>query len=203
MNFDEIQSLWHAPINQPTAAQIEADRLKVIKKLKSRYLGFVLFSTYGCSVLALITGRLVYHLLWPRPGMDSVDFSREWAIIPLFLLPWLGWLLMVREYRRHRAGNQDYEESIQASLRALLDENRLMRSRKKIVVALLAGTMLILPLIIGQLKAVGKAGHEIDAGLVLALVILGGSLIGLVYHYRCNLLPRKRQIEMLLKSYES
>lgn len=202
MNFDEIQSLWHAPINQPTPAQIEADRLKVIKDLKSRHFGFVLFSTCLFCILAFITGKIIFHLLWPRLGMDSVDLTKEWAILPLFLLPWFGWIWMVRDYRRYREGHSDFEGSIQASLRALLGENKLLRTRQKIVACILGGTMLVLPLVVGQLKSVGKAGREIDPPLVLSLVILGGILIGMLIHHRNNLLPKKRKLEELLKGYE-
>ncbi len=121
---------------------------------------------------------------------------------PIFAALWFFWLVTVLDYRRHRSRHGGFEKSIQTCLRALLDENRLTRSRTKSVCALLGVVVLMVPIVIHQLKAVGKAGNEIDPALVFVPVVLGGVIVGLVFHYRRTLLGEKRRIESLLGSYE-
>jgi hypothetical protein len=89
-------------------------------------------------------------------------------------------------------------------VRALLDENRLERARFKTVSWLQATTLVVPLLIVVQLRAVGKAGDEI---LIPAFVFLPAIIIaifaGSSFRYRRRLLPRKRELEALLASYES
>jgi hypothetical protein len=73
----------------------------------------------------------------------------------------------------------------------------------KIVLLLHGLVLLVLPVVVLQLRAAGKAGDEI---LVPALVLwpllaagIGGALL---YYHRRRLLPRKRQLEALLAAYE-
>ena len=202
MNFDDIQKTWHSPQNRPSAAQLENEKMKFLTDLRRRHCGAVFFMLWILAVLTFLTGKVVFHLLWPDPSMDTIDFTREWSIVPLFALPWLCLFVFFRKYRRHRAQHANYERSISASVRALLDENRLARERQKWA-ALLSGTMLLLmPLIVYQLRAVGKAGDEI---LVPAFVILPAFMLcvflGMIWHHRRTLLPRKRELEALRAAY--
>lgn len=150
-------------------------------------------------MLVVMTGLFLFYLI----PSGKLDFAKEWSIIPLLALPWVIWVHSVLKYRRHRAGHADYERSIQASFQAILDENRISRRRMKIVGFVQLGAHLLLPLIVSQLKAVGKAGDEINAMFVLFPALFGCVLLGMIYHYRCRLLPRKQEIETLLSSYES
>ena len=202
MNFDDIQKTWQSPQNQPSAAQLEQDKMNFLTDLRKRNRGTVLFMLWILGVLLFLTAKIVLHIAWPDPAKDAIDLSREWSVIPLFALPWLCLLAFFRKYRRHRAAHPDYARSISASVRALLDENHLARERQKWA-ALLSGVMLLLmPLIVHQLRAVGKAGDEI---LVPAFVLLPALMLciflGMLWHQRRVLLPRKRQLEDLLASY--
>lgn len=202
MNFDDIQKTWRSPHNQPSAAQLESDKMKFQADLRKRNRNAVIFMLWIFGVLIFLTGKIVFHLLWPAPGTDSVDFSREWSLVPLFALPWLCLLVFFRKYRRYRHVIANHERSIGASVRALLAENRLSSERYKWVAVLNALMVLLVPLFVHQLRAVGKAGDEIllPAYVMLPALILC-ILAGMYWHQRRVLLPRRRALEQLLASY--
>jgi len=153
--------------------------------------------------LAVPTAQLLYQLLTPGPATDPVDFRREWALLPALAMPWAAWAFFVLQYRRHRAAFPDVDTSIKASVQALLDDNRMARGRNILVGCLQAGFLFFLPLMIRQLKASGKAGSEVDITLILVPAIFGAILLGLIWNHQRTLLPRKRELEALLKSYDA
>src|SRR5215213_1599779 len=112
MNFAEIENTWRSPQNRPTPAQLEEIKMKFVTDLNKRHRGTVAFMGLLGTALLFMTGRIILHLLWPNPGSSTVNFSEEWALIPFFALPWIGWIIMVRRYRRHRAEHPNYESSI-------------------------------------------------------------------------------------------
>lgn len=202
MNFAEIQTTWQSPQNQPTAAQLEHQKMKFIADLRRRQRGQRIFLCLVLIPLVYITARVVLHLIAPDPALSAVDLDREWALVPFFALPWIGWFIMLRLHLRHRARSRDHEQSISASVAALLDENRTQRTRYKIIAGLLAVSALVLPVIVYQLRAVGKAGDEI---MIPALVIYPAYVLLLLtwftYYFRKKLNPRKQELEALLASY--
>jgi hypothetical protein len=203
MNFAEIQNTWQSPHNRPTAAQLEKDKMNFITDLRRRHRGNRIFLGLVLIPLVFITAKMVLHVFWPDPASDKVDLTSEWAIIPFFALPWIGWLLMLRLHLRHRARNANHERSITASVAALLDETRTERTRYKFIAALLIASVVVLPVIVFQLRAVGKAGDEImvPALVVYPLYVLL-MLVWFGYQFRRKLNPRKHELETLLKSYD-
>jgi hypothetical protein len=203
MNFDEIQQTWRSPLNQPSAAQLEKQKMVFVSDLKRRHRGNLLLLALVFALLAFFTGKLLLQVFWPDPQLDKIDLSREWAVLPFFALPWIAWIALVVLYRRHRRQHPDYAKSIHASVAGLLDENRMERVRYKIVGVLLAASVLVLPLVAHQLRAVGKSGDEI---LIPAYVIYPGyvllTLVWSAFHYRRKLLARKRELEALLATYD-
>jgi hypothetical protein len=203
MNFDDIQQTWRSPHNAPSAAQIENEKMKFITDLRKRRRGSLLLIALVFSLLAFWTAKIVLHVLWPDPASKAVDLSREWGIMPFFALPWIGWGILVYLHRRHHTRHASYDRSISASVAALLDENRTERIRYKVIAWLLVASVVVLPLIVYQLRAVGKAGDEI---LIPAFVIYPAYVLGVLIwsavHHRRKLLPRKRELETLLESYE-
>lgn len=172
-------------------------------ELRRRRHGNLLFLFFTGLPLVFYTFLMVRHIFWPDPAHTPVDLRREWAVIPLYLLPWTGWFFIIGLHRRHCARHRHPDRSVSASVAALLDENRSERVRYKFVGGLLLAAMLVLPLVVLQLRAVGKAGDEIFVPfLVLFPSILGGIAIWMMFHYRRRLLPRKQELETLLKSYE-
>ena len=202
MNFAEIENMWRSPQNRPTAAQLEEIKMKFVTDLNKRHRASVAFLTAVGIALALFTGRIIFDLLWRTSQIDTIDLAREWAIIPFFALPWIGWIFLLRQYRRHRSQHPNYDTSVSASVRALLDENRVERARYKTVSWLQGITLVVLPLIVFQLRAVGKAGDEIliPAFVIFPLIILG-IFAWSSFRYHRQLLPRKRELEALLASY--
>lgn len=202
MNFDDIQKTWQSPHNRPDTAQLEKDKMKFVTDLRRRRRGNLFFLGLTFSLLVFITGKLALHVLWPDPALDKVDLGREWGVIPFFALPWIGWLFMVRLHWRQHVRHPNYDRSIGASVSALLDENASERTRYKVIAGLLVASAAVLPLIVYQLREVGKAGDEI---FIPALVIYPGYVVGVLiwsaYYYRRKLLPRKNELEALLATY--
>jgi hypothetical protein len=202
MNFADIENMWRSPQNRPNPAQLEEVKMKFVADLRRRHRGNSIFLVVVFIPLACFTAKIVRHLLWPDPALDRIDLSREWAVIPLFLIPWTGWFLLTRLHRQHRERHANYDRSISATVSALLDENRSERLRCKVIAGLMLASVVVVPLIVQQLRAVGKAGDEILLpGLVIfpayAIVTLAWS----AFRYHRKLLPRKRELEALLASY--
>lgn len=202
MNFDEIQKTWQSPLNRPDTAQLEKDKMKFVTDLSRRRRGNLLLLVLVFALVLFLTVKLGLHILMPDPGSKSVDLGREWGVIPFFALPWAGWLYMVRLHWRQHVRHPNYDRSISASVRALLDENGSERKRYKAIAGLLVASAVMLPLIVYQLRSVGKAGDEI---LIPALVIYPAYVVGVLIwssvYYRRKLLPRKRELEALLATY--
>lgn len=203
MDPADLDHLWRSPHNQPSAAQLEEDRMTFITDLRRRHRGFVVFMALVFAALAIPTAQLIYHLLASAPGTDHVDVRREWGVLAALAMPWAAWAFFIIQYRRHRAAFPDGDTSIRASVQALLDDNRMARGRNVMVGALQAGFVVVLPLIVRQLKAAGKAGSEIDVTLIVVPAIFGAILLGLIWNHQRTLLPRKRELEALLKSYDA
>lgn len=203
MNFAEIQKTWKAAGNRPTALEVEKLKMNLIAELKRRRRSSFMLLAITFIPLAFLTAKLGAHLMWPDPALDAVDLRREWGVLPFFALPWIGWAWLLRLHLGHRARHGAFDRSINASVRALLDESRTEIKRYKIVGALLAASVIVLPLIVYQLRSVGKAGDEI---LVPAFVIypayVVGMLIWFAVNYRRKLRPRRAELETLLRSYD-
>lgn len=202
MNFAEIENAWRSPHNRPDAAEMEKQKMQFVAELRRRRRAALGLLGITFIPLAYLTAKVVLHMVRPDPSLDAVDLTREWGIVPFFLLPWIGWLALAWWQRRHWIRHRDYARSVSASVAALLDENRAQRRRAKLVGGLLAASVLVLPLVVHQLRAVGKAGDEIllPAFAIYPAYVLG--MIGwLVYHDRRKLAPAQRELEALLSSY--
>lgn len=203
MNFADIETMWHSPQNRPDPAQLEKQKMAFVADLQRRRRGNLIFLALVFTMLVFITGKVVLHVWWPDPALDRVNLAREWAIVPFFALPWIGWFFMVRLHWQHHVNHPHSDASISASVAALLDENRAERTRYKFIAGLLVASVLVLPVIVFQLMGVGKAGREI---VIPALVVYPAYVVGLLiwswFHHQRKLLPRKLELEALLKSYE-
>ena len=203
MNFADIEKTWQSAENRPSAPQLEKQKMNLIDELHRRRRDTRGLLWLTAIPLVLITGRLLLHALWPAPGLDPVDLSREWMIVPFFLLPWVGWLLMWRLYRRHTARHANYEQSIQASVQALLDDNRREGLRTLAIAALLLMSLPLIGGVVWQLRAVGKMGDEV---LIPAFVIYPTYVLLMVAwmgrEYLKKMVPRRKELEALLTDYQ-
>lgn len=202
MNFDDIQQTWRSPQNQPSAAQLEKDQMKFLNDLRKRHRGEIIFMIWILAVMSFLTGGLVLHLLRPDPATPPTDLAREWAVIVLLALPWAALGLFYKTFREHRARHAHPERSIRTSVAALLDENQTELERHKWAGWVNAAVILLMPLVVYQLREAGKAGDEI---LVPAFVILPSLMLGIflamLWYRRRVLLPRRRELETLLATY--
>lgn len=202
MNFDNIRQTWRSPHNQPPAAQLERDKMKFFTDLRRRRRGAVIFMIWIFAVLTALTVRLGLFVLRPDPAKEPFDLASEWAVFGLMALPWICLAIFYWKYRRHTAAHADYGRSISASLRGLLDENRLTRDRQKTVAILNGVVLLLIPVIVYQLRAVGKAGDEILVPAFVLLPLLMGTIyLGMLWHQRRVLAPRRHELERLLAAY--
>jgi len=203
MNFADIENAWHSPHNRPSPAEQEKHYMQLITDLRRRRRGFVLHLSLVLTFLTVVTVLILRHLISTDPALNRIDVTREWGAFVLLALPWIAALVFVRQYWRHFAGHADYNRSIRASVSALLDENRLSRARVKVVALLHGIVLLLLPVVVFQLRAAGKAGDEILVPAFVLWPLLAAGLGGaLLYYYRRKLLPRKRELEALLGAYE-
>jgi len=203
MNFDELESVWRSPHNQPTANELEQHKMKLVTELRRRHRASLGLLWLTLLPLLIITYLIVQHALWPEPSHTPMNWEREWAVLPFLTLPWLGWFMMLRLYLRHQRRHPDCDRSIGESVAASLDENRTERTRYQVIAGVLLASIPLVMLVVHQLRAVGKAGDEI---LMPAYVIWPAYVAAMVawfgWYYFRRLLPRKRQLEELAQAYQ-
>lgn len=202
MNFADIEKTWRSAENRPSAAQLEKQKMDLINELHRRRRASRGLLVLTAIPLVLISGRLLLHFLWPDPALDRLDLAREWMVVPFFLLPWAGWFLLWRQHRRHEAAHGGYAGSIQASMAALLDENRREGVRALVAVAALLLSLPLLGGVVWQLRAVGKMGDEV---LIPAFVIYPAYVVLMVawigWQHLRKTAPRRKELEALLSDY--
>jgi hypothetical protein len=199
MTYDDIQSVWGSPHNQPSPEELERHRKHLVQRLRRRHRGFIAvigLATFWMVLFgSLFTGRLFHGAVF--------HFRREWAAILLFLPPWVALTLLWCRFFAHRSRHVGHNDSIRASVAASLDENRLARFRNRLIAALNILVLVVFPVCIHQLRAVGKAGDEILVpGFIVFPSILLVILAAISFRYRRKLLPEKAELEDLLQSYE-
>ncbi len=142
------------------------------------------------------------QIIHPDPAHDTINLRREWGSVLLMALPWAALVLFYRSHRRHCRSHPDYQSSIPAALRALLDQNRMAQTRQKWVAGLWLLMMLLMPVIVYQLRATGKAGDEILLpALVLLPLLMLVIFLGMFWYHRRHLRPGQHRLESLLASY--
>lgn len=203
MNFDELEHVWRSPQNAPDAAALAAAQQRFHRDLRRRRAGWKLFLAVVFLALTFLTLRFAWYVVSPGPGQPAFDLRREWGAVLFLVGPWFGVLFLLRGMARHEREHGLPGSTLRAGVQALLDENRLSRTRVKTAAWLHIVALALLPLVVWQLRASGKAGDEIllpaFVAWPLAVACLG---VGLVWHDRTKLRPRQRQLEALLRDYE-
>lgn len=203
MNFAEIEAAWRSPQNRPSRDEVDEQKREFVAQLKRRRRGFALFLSIVIASLILITGRAVLLLIHPGDGRDPVDLSREWSFLLMLALPWAAAVAFAWQQRNHKKRYANYNQTIAQTTRALLDQNRLARARLKLVAALHGVLLLLLPVVVFQLRSVGKAGDEILLpAFVIWPLIAVGIILSLWIHDRRKLRPEKDRLESLAAAYE-
>lgn len=202
MNFADLENTWRSPHNQPDPAGLERLKQTFLGEHDRRRTAHKRFLFIVGTVLTVLTLRVVAAMLWPGEGRMAIDVRREWGALLFLLLPWAGVIALARQLSRH---DRDHgaAKTVPEGIRALLAENRVSRVRVRVAATLHGLALLLLPLVVWQLRATGKAGDEILVpAFVLWPLIAAGILAGLWWHDRRKLEPRRQELESLLKSYE-
>jgi hypothetical protein len=162
MNPDDLDALWRSPHNHPAPSRLDDDQARFRATLRRRGRGFRVVLALAVGWLTVVTVRLVWVVLWPAPGRDPIDLTREWAVVLFLALPWAGAILLLHRDRQRRARHPAADRSIVDSLRALIDQSRAAAARVRTILWLHALGVPLLALGIRQLIHAGKARpHEV------------------------------------------
>lgn len=195
----DLNTLWNSSANQPPPAITAAAAGEFLQRLRTRRRGFIMIMSLAGFWLSAVLIRLAWLALHGR----APAWRQEWGAALLLLVPLGTLIFLMIQFRRHCHGHAGAGKSIQASLRALLDENRLARQRLKIIAALHLAVMLLMPVAVLQLRAAGKAGAEITVPAFVLLPLLQSAiLLAMLRHHRHRLQPRRRELESLLADYQ-
>lgn len=202
MNFADLEQTWRSPANRPDPDTLTHLKQAFLAEHDRRRAGNKRFLFLVGGVLTVLTLRMAAAVLRPGDGRTVLDLSREWGTLVFLLVPWAGVVMLARQLSRH---DRDHGAAgtVADGIRALLAENRVSRRRVRVVTGLHLAVLALLPLVVWQLRAVGKAGDEILLpAFVIWPLIAVGILVALWWHDRRTLEPRRRELEALLKSYE-
>jgi hypothetical protein len=153
----------------------------------------------AAGLTLFLAGGFVQYV---RSG-GAFDLTNEWASIVFLLLPVTVAALFLRGFIKHRQQHPRYDRSIVDGLRAMIDENRLARSRLRVSMIATTFAMAGLPLVTYQLQLVGKQRPH-EAASMLAVFGLAYSIAmgWQVWKFRRKLIPERLRLEELLSSYE-
>jgi hypothetical protein len=202
MNSADLERAWRSPRNSVDPAALATARDQLFAGLKKRHRARRLFLALVLGALTLLSVRVALATL-PRGGGPAIDPGRDWASLVFLALPWIGFAVLTRQMRRHERGPRQAAETIGDTVRALLAENTTARAGLRVTAGLLGATVLLLPLVVGQLRATGKAGDEILWPAFLGWPLIAGAILAaLWWQDRHRLLPRRRHLEALRQELE-
>lgn len=202
VNDHELERVWRSPRNTPDVVGLAAAQARFLADLSRRRRATRLFLTLILGALTLISARVLLSV-WTDEGVSAMEFTRDWASLLFLALPWLGLGLLLRRVVRHERAHPAEVNSIRETIHALLDEAAMARAGLKVVAGLHAATLVLLPLVVWQLRATGKAGDEILWPAFIGWPLIAGTILSLLWWYdRSRLRPRQRQLETLRREYE-
>ena len=202
MNSADLERAWRSPRNSANPAALATARDQLFAGLKKRRRARRLFLALVLGALTLFSVRVALATL-PRAGGPPIAPGRDWASLVFLALPWIGFIMLTRQMLRHERGHQRAGEAIGDTVRALLDENATARAGLRVTAGLHGVTLLLLPLVVAQLRATGKAGDEILWPAFLGWPLIASTILAtLWWQDRHRLLPRRRQLEALRRELE-
>lgn len=194
MSYDEMKALWKSLDNRPSPEETERQREALVASLKKEHRAFYIRVGLAMTLMLVPLIGMVKHVIEGGP----FAFNREWAVLLLFLLPWIGAVLFIRRQLRHRRAHADYDRSVGQTLRAALDANHAAQQRAKILQGLLALSAPVMALCIWQLQAVGKARpHEAVSLATLMAIVIVASWCAIFWDAR-KLRPQEKHLAALV-----
>lgn len=201
MDFERLERAWNGPANSPSEAASAYVVDEMMHTLRTRRRATTGLLSFVGLVMVLWTLRIGYDIIIdPFP----FDIAREWSVLPLFALPWLGLFVMHVQQRRHLVAHPNPYASMSSTLGALLDENLTAQRRERLSVVLIAISIILLAVALRQLVMVGK----MTPTNVLQAATLFGGILGAVTIYRAwryvrVLRPEETRLRRLLADYDS
>lgn len=201
MSYDELEKAWRSPRNTIEVGILAAAQQGFLTDLARRRRGTRVFLTLTLGALTLLTARVAVSA-WPQEGRPLIGLTRDWASLLFLTLPWLGVGLLFRRALRHERAHPAPGMSVRDALLALLDETAMARTRLKIVAGLHGATLALLPLVVWQLRATGKAGDEILWPAFVGWPLIAVAILAALWWYdRSQLQPRQRQLVALSREH--
>ncbi len=203
MNYADLEQAWRSPRNQPSADELEDARRTFTRALQRRRRQTLIVLALSFLPLAVCTWVLGTHFIAPDQPLKAFSPRHEWSVLLLLALSWAAWLILLSLFRRG-ARRGAAPVAISVSVSRLLDENRRQRTFYKVMGSLLALCALLLPLIVHQLRSVGKVGDEVVVpAFVIFPLYVGAFVIWTVLYGRRKLAPRACELEALREAYRA
>jgi hypothetical protein len=199
MNFDELQTIWNSPGNQPNPAQRERltqQLLTWVRRQRRHQLVWLAWTFATLTAITALAGWLLF-------ATDKVDPGIEWGLIPLLLLPWCFAFVFLRRFLNAANPLTPGDGPIAHALTRALKANEAAQSRLRTVGLLYAIFIPVLAVSIWQLHSAGKASSR----EIFSMAIFFGSVLllcgaGVFARYRFRLKPQHHHLKSLLHHYE-
>lgn len=200
MNFETLQAAWQSRANAPSAdasAAMLRDAAAALKQRRAELNGLIAFAGVMLAIpLALVgldalTGQV-----------DAIDLSREWALVPFALVPFVVLFLVARRQQENLQASTD--GTLLSVFRALLKENAAARWRTYLIGGAIVLFAPLLAVMLGQMGETGKMTPQNieQAGIVMGVALVL-SLAVMVARYFWRLVPERRRLEALIAQYET
>ena len=198
MNFDELQKLWNSSGNEPSSVQREKLTKHFVASLRRQrrnQLAWLIWTFFVFTALTTFVGWIVL-------GTDKVDLTREWAALPLMLIPWSVAILFLKRFLKPANPLCRGDVPTTDALMAAVAANRAAQSRLKIVGVMYAVFIPVLARAMWQLHAVGKTSTRELASMTLFFgAVLGVCATGVFLRLRFRLMPQQKHLESLLQQF--
>ncbi|MDC7675486.1 hypothetical protein [Asticcacaulis machinosus] len=200
MNTEAFERLWRThnnDLSQTAQAYLLEDMMTTLKQRRDGQNRFFLLMS---AILGTITFVAGYDMI----KNDSLDFTREWAVLLVLAAPWVALLLMRRRFNRHLKTFPHTEGTLPDSLRAMADENRAARTQALILLTIMTIFPAVTGLALWQLMLVGKMElAHVQQGALLFGGALSVSALWQVIRYVRVLKPEGARLNALLQDYQN
>ena len=156
MNFDELQTVWNSPANQPNdrAVEILKNQFLVRMQRQRRFQVIWLAWTFlALTALTLFAGWQVFLAA-------KVNLRHEWALLPVLGVPWAFAIHFLKRFLAQAGFTIQGDVPIVAAFRAALAENLAARHRLRAVAVLYVILIPVLALAMWQLSEAGRRPHK-------------------------------------------
>lgn len=199
MNFDELQSDWNSPRNNLPSEQQRALAEKFSHQMARRRRFQSFWLVHAFVWLTLITGLAIWMVV-----VGKASPTQEWGLFLLLLAPWGFAIHFLRRHLQPPTPIARGESPVKDSLSAALISNRTHQSHLKLVGLLFVIMIPLLVVAMQQLHAVGKlSARELMSVAIFFAATLLVCGAGIAAQYVGRLLPQQKQLEDLLRHFET